>query len=175
VKMFWINPFRASTGLDRPDPQGFVRVGEPGRGRREVLVPTSGDGDFVRVGLDPEGRPVLCRTHEDDGDRRCVAVISTNGGYSQYPKRHYRMPDPVPAGVRILASGEGAWGDAGYGGDYEVVLAIVEPGAEFVLARRFGGPVLVRWTGERWLHLDEAAVEAEKAAASMEKGEVQWL
>ena len=104
-----------------------ITIGEPGRGRREIFLPTPVDlngtiGDLERhltIGYSRSGRPKICR-----GDEGMYLILSSEKDYTR--KGCGRIKVPVDQRTEVIARGIGADGDAGRIGNWDVVLVKAE-------------------------------------------------
>lgn len=146
-----------------------IVLGERGRGRREVIIPISGDGPEVRA-KKIDSSIVLIRGNNIEEDR-CLAVINTAGQYKKY--KDYRVFDAV--GLEIIATGYIAWGEAGGTEGGEEVLAIISSGASFRLNSKYTSHWYYWTTQNGWSMESPEEREARLALLKAEQGEGEWL
>jgi hypothetical protein len=153
-------------------PRPTLILGEEGRGREMVRVPVLAPEPVGEPEIDPwerlsvevtdAGPRIVPEAREDD---RVLFAILGCPGYSR--GRRYQIT--LPTGTRVLARGQGAWGDAGGLGSYEELLVIVPPVGEIIWPAKYA-PVYIRWDdGIRFL---SAASRAAEDALSAEVKEV---
>ena len=111
---------------------GFLELGESGRGRNLSKIPVIGDGLFAKVGKTKEGI-IIALSEKNDDDNRLLAIINTVGQYDRH--RSYGLFDD--SGVADIESGSVAFGQAGRINGGEVILAILAPFAEFRLNSKY--------------------------------------
>lgn len=114
-----------------------VVIGESGRGRREVFLPTpnvmqvgeviEGLRPDLTVGLSKSGRPRIDRRKEDE----IYLILSSERGYTRRGDGYIK----APAGqeVELVARGNGADGDAGRIGSWDAVIIKARDGDVFRL------------------------------------------
>jgi hypothetical protein len=165
---------------------GAIELGQRGRGRTLALVPvldvdpsaTKLEWPHARVGRTSEGGIVLapCPGCNDD---RLLLVVRGEPTY----RRGLYCPAVMPPwgqdrveGVEVLASGQGAWGDAGRLGGWEEALLLVRPGYAFVLTNRYSYQErLVMWDGrDLYLQTREEWAAGRNILAAIDE-EVTWL
>lgn len=100
-----------------------VTLGEKGRGRKEILLPslsniTVGLNKELTVGLSKNGRPRINRVKQEDNTM--YLLIDTYGGYSRRGNGYIEYREEQ--GFQILAEGNGADGDAGRIGSWGVYV-----------------------------------------------------
>ena len=109
----------------------FIELGEEGRGRKliRLAVPMKfEEGDIIRKGLHGEltigktraGKPRIIQT-KDHYDNDKYAIIDTHGGYTRRHSGYFKILDKYPE-IEILAQANGADGDAGRIGSWDVVV-----------------------------------------------------
>lgn len=109
----------------------FIELGEEGRGRKliRLAVPMKfKEGDIIRKGLHEEltigktraGKPRIIQT-KDHYDNDKYAIIDTHGGYTRRHSGYFKILDKYPE-TEILAQANGADGDAGRIGSWDVVV-----------------------------------------------------
>lgn len=110
-----------------------VAIGEFGRGRREVFLPTpnglAGEiRDFradLSIGLTKSGRPRINQSTDD----RLYVILSSQRGYTR--RGSGMIKTPVAQDNKIIARGNGADGDAGRIGSWDVIIAEAKDGDVF--------------------------------------------
>ena len=150
---------------------GFLELGESGRGRSLSKIPVIGEGPFAKVGKTKEGIVIALSDH-DSGDNRILSVINTVGQYDRH--RSYGLFDD--SGVADIESGSLAFGQAGRINGGEMILAILAPFAEFRLNSKYtshwyrvlNGKLVMESVAERKAR---KSIEAIKANPT----EVEWL
>lgn len=117
-------------------------LGEKGRGRKEILLPSinnivCGLNKELTVGLTKNGRPRINRVNPQN-DNTMYLLIDTYGGYSRQGDGYIRFRDGQ--GFEILAEGNGADGDAGRIGSWGVyvVKAPVDDKLKFIKLKYSG-------------------------------------
>ncbi len=149
-------------------PLQCIVIGEKGRGRREVIIPITGNGSYVR----PKkiGDSIVLVRGEQIEDDRCLAVINAVGQYKKF--KDYRIFNAI--GISIIATGYIAWGEAGGTEGGEEVLAIISSGASFRLDSKYAQHWYY-WTEGGWTMETPEEREARIALAKAEQGEGEWL
>lgn len=114
-----------------------VAIGESGRGRREVFLPTPGGvqiGEVIEglrtdltVGLSKSGRPRIDQRKEDE----IYLVLSSERGYTRRGDGYIKAPTGQQ--VELIARGNGADGDAGRIGSWDAVVIKSRDGDVFRL------------------------------------------
>ena len=114
-----------------------VTIGESGRGRREVFLPTpsgiqvgetiGGLRPDLTVGLSKSGRPRIDRQKEDE----IYLILSSERGYTRRGDGYIK----APAGqeVELITRGNGADGDAGRIGSWDAIVVKAKDGDVFRL------------------------------------------
>jgi len=99
------------------------RLGERGRGRKEIILPVKFDAvvgeplelEGLSIGQSTTGKPTLIKRTDD----KLFLIISSYGGYTRRGNgRIYK----IEGEFKMLAFGNGADGDAGRIGDWEVEI-----------------------------------------------------
>lgn len=111
-----------------------VSIGERGRGRREVFLPTPSGLETIDEGLHPEltigtsksGRPRINRGGKED---EIYMILSTGCRYTRRGNGVVRVPESQK--VQIIARGNGADGDAGRIGTWTAVVLKAKDGDVF--------------------------------------------
>ena len=110
-----------------------IRLGETGRGRREIMLPVKGEISEIPkgisklgIGLTSTGKPCITA---DDG--KLHAIICTKGGYTRRGDGKIASSTPV----EVLTSANGADGDAGRIGQWVALVIAIPP-----------DPILIRIT-----------------------------
>jgi hypothetical protein len=159
-------------------PAGDLHLGEPGRGRHLTIVPMVNvpEGvtalDHVRVGK-TEGGVVLAPCDGSCGDTRALVLVKGEPTYrrgARYPAYQELWDGTLPQGVETLASGWGAWGDAGRLGEWEEALLLLQPGALFRIRNRYESWA-VEWDGQELRLYTRAAWEARLTRSQ----QIEWL
>lgn len=119
MKTYGINPTQI-------DLSGYtvtgISLGEAGRGRKLVIVPTPSDGYMV-PGLSKTGKPRLNPTTSDKG---WVVRISTDGAYVRGANGNVSAHPKHADKIQVVAHGYGAFGLAGRTGTWDDVLLATE-------------------------------------------------
>ena len=118
-----------------------VVMGEKGRGRKEILLPSlsnivCGLNKEVTVGVTKNGRPRINRVKQQDGTM--YLLIDTYGGYSRQGNGYISFREEQ--GFEIIAEGNGADGDAGRIGSWGVyvIKAPVDDKLKFIKIKYSG-------------------------------------
>ena len=101
-----------------------VVMGEKGRGRKEILLPSMSNIVFglnagVAIGLTKNGRPRINKVNPQK-DNSMYLLIDTYGGYSRRGDGYVSFREEQ--GFEIIAEGNGADGDAGRIGSWGVYV-----------------------------------------------------
>ena len=106
-----------------------VTLGEKGRGRIYTIVPFQCKYDpyasDYEIGKTKSGKPKIIRTWEPS--EGYIAKISTLGDYVRGAHGELRLLKTNAPNVKIIASGLGAWGDAGRLGSWPEYLLTISP------------------------------------------------
>lgn len=150
----------------------FIRIGEEGRGRRVVRIPViSGVGSGAwRVKRTDRGVVIVEVDDLTEPPAPCIGVVNCVGGYSR--RRSY--PTPEVEGFDVLASGTVAFGAAGRVNGGEEVLAIIQPGTEFFLNRKYCRDWYT-WTGDIWIVETPSERRSRLALQEVRDGGGEWL
>lgn len=102
-----------------------VTLGERGRGRKEILLPSlnnivCGLNKEVTVGVTKNGRPRINRVKNPQEDNSMYLLIDTYGGYSRQGNGYIDFR--AEQGFEIISEGNGADGDAGRIGSWGVYV-----------------------------------------------------
>lgn len=102
-----------------------IVMGEKGRGRKEILLPslsniTVGLNKDLTVGLSRNGRPRINKIKPQEEDNTMYLLIDTYGGYSRRGSGYVTFREEQ--GFEIIAEGNGADGDAGRIGSWAVYV-----------------------------------------------------
>jgi hypothetical protein len=138
-------------------PYPHIGVGEEGRGRVYTRVPVGSlfadslEKDLItRASVIQSRKGTLLVVEErDPNDRRALVLVDVPAGY-----RGGTLWENFPSeGVKVLAEGFRAQGQAGRMGGHVVRLLILEPGATFQVTRTgrlYGAPatLVIHWDGE---------------------------
>jgi hypothetical protein len=113
-------------------------LGEPGRARKEVIIPIEGDiSAGAEVKMPKPGHPGRPRIIPSETTEGWLARVNTNTGY----RRHADGAVYVPEGSKVecVAKGAFAFGAAGgVGGAVDYLLAI--PDGEWIRVKPSSGP-----------------------------------
>lgn len=112
-----------------------VAIGEYGRGRREVFLPTPNgiEGEIANlrtdltIGQSKSGRPRINRAPANDSE--IYLLLSTKRGYTRRGDGCIRVPEGQE--VQIIARGNGADGDAGRIGQWTALVLKAKDGDIF--------------------------------------------
>lgn len=101
-----------------------VSLGEKGRGRKEILLPSIVDikcglNKDITVGLTKNGRPRINKVNPQK-DKTLYLLLDTYGGYSRRGDGYVSFREEQ--GFEIIAEGNGADGDAGRIGSWGVYV-----------------------------------------------------
>lgn len=101
-----------------------VSLGEKGRGRKEILLPSNYDVKFgmnnnLTIGLSKNGKPRINKINKGDDDNMYL-IIDTYNGYTRRGDGYITFQDGQ--GIEVIAEGNGADGDAGRIGSWGVYL-----------------------------------------------------
>ena len=106
-----------------------IKLGEKGRGRVYTIVPFHAvydpSANDYEIGSTKSGKPKIIRTGTPS--EGYIARISTLGDYVRGGHGELRLLKTNTPNVRIVASGLGAWGDAGRLGSWSEHLATIVP------------------------------------------------
>jgi len=124
MKLYGINP------QEQEFPWGKMKVvtlGEKGRGRKYVYVPFQADtveGDNFQIGSTQSGAPKIIRGEKSEG---YIAKLSGEGTYTRGTYGSVYIVNEDIDKIKILASGFGAYGDAGRVGEWNEFLVEIKP------------------------------------------------
>lgn len=115
-----------------------VALGEYGRGRREIFLPTPNgvEGTILglrkdlTIGTSKSGRPRISRAPKDDEE--LYIILSTERNYTRRGNGYIRVPKTQE--LCIIARGNGADGAAGRVGHWDVVIFKAKDGDVFRVA-----------------------------------------
>jgi hypothetical protein len=96
-----------------------IALGEKGRGRTQVIVP-SPVSELLESGLSKTGKPRLNASKSNLG---WLFRISTEGTYVRGAKGNISVSPEIAPHIKLIAKGQGAFGDAGRIGTWDDVLA----------------------------------------------------
>lgn len=120
-----------------------VTLGEKGRGRKEILLPSlsnirCGLNKELTVGVTKNGRPRINKIKPQEEDNSMYLLIDTYGGYSRRGSGYINYQEGQ--GFEILAEGNGADGDAGRIGTWGVyvIKAPVDDRLKFIKIKYSG-------------------------------------
>lgn len=110
-----------------------IALGEHGRGRQQIFLPTpkelegsiGGMRSDLTIGLSKSGKPRINRAKDKD----IYLALSTERGYTRRGNGVVKVP--VSQTVELIARGNGADGDAGRIGYWDVVLVKANEGDVF--------------------------------------------
>ncbi len=110
-----------------------ITIGEYGRGRREVFLPTpkgvEGEIDGLRedltIGVSKSGRPRINRAN----DGELYVILTSERGYTRRGCGCIKIPKAQK--IELIARGNGADGDAGRIGSWDVVILKAHEGDVF--------------------------------------------
>ncbi len=110
-----------------------IALGEHGRGRQQIFLPTpkglegavGGLRPYLTIGLTKAGKPRINRGKDKD----MYLALSTERGYTR--RGNGVVKTPVGQTVELIARGNGADGDAGRIGYWDVVLVKANEGDVF--------------------------------------------
>lgn len=106
-----------------------ITLGEKGRGRILVNVACPATFTHLEVGTTKQGKP---RLNSSTNSKGWVARISTEGAYVRGAFGNVSTSPEVVDKVRVVARGQGAFGDAGRTGTWDDLLVATEL-EEFIL------------------------------------------
>lgn len=114
-----------------------VAIGEYGRGRREVFLPTPKTvkaDDVIKelrseltIGTSKSGRPRIDARKDDD----TYLILSSKRGYTRRGSGYIEAPKSQE--IKLIARGNGADGDAGRIGRWDAIIVKVKDGDVFRL------------------------------------------
>ncbi len=114
-----------------------VAIGEYGRGRREVFLPTPKSiqaDDIIKelrsdltIGTSKSGRPRIDARKDDD----IYLILSSERGYTRRGDGYIEAPESQE--IELIARGNGADGDAGRIGSWDAVIVKAKDGDVFRL------------------------------------------
>jgi len=115
-----------------------VVIGEKGRGRQEVLIPspvnlTAGINKDVTIKLSKTGKPKIVK----EKNKKLFLVLETKLGYTRRGNGFVQTTDPQK--LEVLASGNSADGDAGRIGSAMAYVIEVKAGDLFFGVKMGGG------------------------------------
>ena len=96
-----------------------ISLGDTGRGRKLVTIPTPEKFEFLEPGLTKTGKPRLNSSKDDKG---WVARMSSEGAYIRGANGNISIPTHLANNFSLIAKGYGAFGDAGRVGTWDDVL-----------------------------------------------------
>jgi len=132
----------------------LVTLGQRGRGRHEGIIPYHADpgAKYLKIARTRTGRPKIVAANNES--RGWLAVLSGGGTYTRrtYGSVYCRTEDKDR--IQVIASGYGAYGDAGRIGTwYEFLVAV--PDHTFFKVRPAGGAHKIE---RYWLFFDSKEV-----------------
>jgi len=130
-----------------------VVLGEQGRGRKEVYIPYHAhiDCQLVELGTTRSGSIKIVPSQSSDG---WLAVVSGSGTYTRGTYGTVYVPPQMTDKIKVIASGYGAYGDAGRIGMWYDFLITAEDGT-LLKVRPAGGPSK---RARYWLYFGEDKV-----------------
>lgn len=170
MKFFEI-PFPGQKPSEYHNQNGYVIVGEAGRGRSKAHVPIIGEGINYQVKKTTAGI-ILYADEEICSEKRCLCLINTVGEYDR--RRTYDIFDCTPGQIRIIESGNHAFGTAGMTNSGPEFLAIVEAGTEFRLNSKYTSHWYI-WDGIEWKIETPAERQCRLAIKAAYSEEGEWL
>lgn len=122
--MIWSN--KAHTNKEKEFPFGKINVvelGESGRGRRLIVLPSEVDiqkglNTDITIGLSKSGKPRVNRFKND----KLFLIIDTAGGYTRRGCGEASVHRSCKEDIKVLSYGNGADGLAGRIGSWEVFV-----------------------------------------------------
>lgn len=168
-----MNLYEASiAGIKPLLPEGFIALGQDGRGRKHALVPVlPGEGAYFRVGAVSQG-VVLGRCPDHPG--YFLVIADADGGYARGVSYKVRAVEnhPLP---EIISEGRGAWGDAGNLGNYQIALLRMRSGEAFRLRGKYGDTRIFVANADGLRSYTQAEWDAALGLRAIEEGDIQWL
>jgi len=130
-----------------------VVLGERGRGRQEAYIPFHApiDCNLVELGTTRSGSIKIVPSQSSDG---WLAVVSGSGTYTRGTYGTVYVPPQMTDKIKVIASGYGAYGDAGRIGMWYDFLITAEDGT-LLKVRPAGGPSK---RARYWLYFGEDKV-----------------
>jgi len=116
-----------------------IALGEYGRGRKETIIPCAGSitpDTMVDIGTTKSGGIKIIPSESKEG---WLANISSQGCYTRGTLGNVYVPPKMQENVEVLASGYGAYGDAGRIGNWYQYLVKIKDNT-FIFVRPSGGP-----------------------------------
>lgn len=106
-----------------------IKLGEDGRGRKLTLVTCPKgikDGDRVSLFAPKVGKPKI-EIGGEDHSSSWLMRLSTEGAYVRGANGNVRVFSEHEGNVKVIAKGQGAFGDAGRTGTWDDFLIEVQP------------------------------------------------
>ena len=116
----------------------ILALGERGRGRYESIIPfasTISENDFVDIAPTKSGKTKIIPSSKKEN---WLAVLDAEGCYTRNTLGDIYVPENQKNNVKIIAKGNGAYGDAGRIGDWYAYLTFIKDGT-FIWVRPSGG------------------------------------
>jgi len=121
----------------------FFAMGEEGRGRRLMTLPsgikadtiTKGLHDDITIGTTRNGRPRI----NSGRDNEIYLMLTSSGGYTRRGNGYFQVPALQDSTIDVLAFGNGADGDAGRIGSWACILMRVPNDADFITKIQYSG------------------------------------
>ncbi|RLB10739.1 MAG: hypothetical protein DRG39_05650 [Deltaproteobacteria bacterium] len=135
----------------------ILALGERGRGRHEAIIPYHADpaAPLLKVAQTKTGRPKIVADNESEGWSEGWLAVVSGAGY--YTRGTYGTVYCCPVDkerIEVIASGHGAYGDAGRIGLWNVFLVTL-PDHTFLKVRPAGGAHKIE---RYWLFFDTKEV-----------------
>ena len=124
MKLYGINPHEEEFPWGK---MKIVTLGEKGRGRKYFYVPFQADtveGDDFQIGITQSGAPKIIRGEKSEG---WIAKLSGEGTYTRGTYGSVYVVNEDIDKVKVIASGFGAYGDAGRVGEWNEFLVEINP------------------------------------------------
>lgn len=120
-------------------------MGENGRGRREIVLPSNIKENEIGKGMHPElsigltkaGKPRINTSRGNDG--KVDLLLSSHGGYTRRGNGVMFMPAIYQHDIEVSAVGNGADGDAGRIGYWNCAVLSVPPDKDVTICVEFSG------------------------------------
>lgn len=120
-----------------------VGMGEEGRGRKYITLPTpnglekivEGLNYGITIGISKSGKPRV--NNGDEG--KLYLLLSSSGGYTRRGDGYICLHNSTPDSVKVIDRGNGADGDAGRIGSWDAIVAEVVSFPTIVRVKYSGG------------------------------------
>lgn len=132
-----------------------IALGEKGRGRTQVIVP-SPISELLESGLSKTNKPRLNSSKSNLG---WIFRISTEGAYIRGANGNISVSPKVLPNIKVIAKGQGAFGDAGRTGTWDDLIAETQLEDFLVRVKPSRGDAYLLWfqtTGVKKLQYPEA-------------------